>query len=64
MPLQAGLADQCMALAVVPAAAGENHGICILSSLCSTIIQKTSLTSTCSSLHFLIMHYTFFVSNS
>lgn len=29
MPLQAGLADQGMALAVVPAAAGENHGICI-----------------------------------
>lgn len=38
MPLQAGLADQCMALAVVPAAAGENHGLCMLASLPSTII--------------------------
>lgn len=69
MPLQAGLADQRMALAVVPAAAGQNHGICMLASLHSTIIYKTPLTSTCllaSSLmlHFLIMHHTFFVSNS
>lgn len=38
MPLQAGLADQCMSLAVVPAAAGENHGLCMLASLPSTII--------------------------
>lgn len=39
MPLQTDLADQCMALlAVVPAAAGENNGICVLSSLDSMII--------------------------
>lgn len=49
MPLGAGLADLCMALAVavVPAVVGENHGICVLSSLHSTIIQKTPLTFMC-----------------
>lgn len=43
MPLGAGLADLCMALAVVPAVVGENPGICALSSLHNTIIQKTHL---------------------
>lgn len=46
MPLGAGLADPCTALAVVPAVVGENHEICVLSSLHSTIIQKTPLTFT------------------
>lgn len=38
MPLGAGLADLCMALAVVQAVVGENHGIRVLSSLHGTVI--------------------------
>lgn len=39
MPFR-GLADECMVLEVVPAAAGEDHGICVLSNLHITINQK------------------------
>lgn len=45
-----GLADLCIAFyctAAVPAVVGENHGICVLSSLHSEIIEKTLLTFTC-----------------